>query len=149
MLYRPHVNNPVARVYERWTTHAAGVRSGRCCVGDFLAANSTDPNRPNWPAEEAALLFLFQRCFFRCRLSVPKLKPRLRQNSLRRMPLVTNSATICRTSARVRRLGATNFFSMVIELLQHRHDSAKQVCWSNAYIGRGARSGTECGGFPQ
>src|ERR1022692_2712990 len=111
----------------------ASPQLGSCCVGDFLAANSTGTNRPNWPAEEAALLFLFQRCFFRCRFSVPKLKPRLRQNSLRRMPLVTNSATICRTSARVRRLGATNFFSMVIELLQHRHDSAKQVCWSNAY----------------
>jgi len=50
----------------------AGPQLGSCCVGDFLAANSTGTNRP---AEEAALLFLFQRCFFRCRLSVPKLKP--------------------------------------------------------------------------
>jgi len=32
---------------------------GSCCVGDFLAANSTGTNRP---AEEATLLFLFQRC---------------------------------------------------------------------------------------
>jgi len=63
-----------------------------CCVGDFLAAHSTGTNRP---AEEAAELFLFQRCCFRCRFSVPKLKPRLRQNSLLRIPLLTNSDTNC------------------------------------------------------
>jgi hypothetical protein len=41
-----------------------GVRIGigSHCVGDFLAANSTGTNRP---AEEALLLFLVQRCFFR------------------------------------------------------------------------------------
>jgi hypothetical protein len=69
----------------------ASSQRGSCRVGDFLAANSTGTNRP----AEATLLFLFQRCFFRCRFSVPKLKPRLRQNSLRRIPLLTNSATIC------------------------------------------------------
>ena len=63
-----------------------------CCVGDLLAANSTGTNRP---AEEDARLFFFQRWFLRCRFSVPKLKPRLRQNSLRRIPLLTNSATNC------------------------------------------------------
>ena len=66
----------------------ASPQLGSCCVGDFLAANSTGTNRP-------AVLFLFQRCFFRCRSSVPKLKPRLRQNSVRRMPLLINSATSC------------------------------------------------------
>ena len=70
----------------------ASPQLGSCCVGDFLAANSTGTNRP---AAEAPLLFLFQRCFFRCLFSVPKLKPRLRQNSLRRRPLLTNSATNC------------------------------------------------------
>src|SRR5207253_11260396 len=40
----------------------ASPQLGSCCVGDFLAANSTGTNRP--PAE-AALLFLFQRRFFR------------------------------------------------------------------------------------
>src|SRR6266853_5217664 len=70
----------------------ASPQLGSCCVGDFLAANSTGTNRP---AAEDALLFLFQRCFFRCLFSVPKLKPRLRQNSLRRRPLLTNSATNC------------------------------------------------------
>jgi hypothetical protein len=55
----------------------------------FLTANSTGTNRP---AEDAALIFFFQRRFFRCQFSAPKLKPRLRQNSLRRMPLLTNSA---------------------------------------------------------
>src|ERR1019366_2270390 len=98
----------------------ASPQLGSCCVGgDFLAANSTFTNRP---AEEVRLRLFFQRRFFRWRSRVLKLKPRLRQNSLRRMPLLTNSATNCGTSARVRRLGATNFFSMVIELLQHRHD---------------------------
>jgi hypothetical protein len=49
-----------------------------------------------------------------------KLKPRLWQNSLRRIPLLTNSATNCCTSARVRRLDADNLFSTVIQLPQHR-----------------------------
>src|SRR5216117_2171439 len=40
----------------------ASPQLGSCCVGDFLAANSTGTNRP---AAEAALLFLFQRGFFR------------------------------------------------------------------------------------
>jgi len=61
-----------------------------CWVGDFLAANSTGTNRL---AEETTLLFFLQRCPFRCRFSVPKLKPRLRQNSLRRIPQLLNSAT--------------------------------------------------------
>src|SRR5208283_4384827 len=38
---------------------------GSCCVGDFPAANSTGTNRPDRPTDEALLLFLFQRCFFR------------------------------------------------------------------------------------
>ena len=61
-----------------------------CCVGDFLAANATFSNRP---AEETGLRLLFERRFFRWRSSVLKLKPRLWQNSLRRIPLLTNSAT--------------------------------------------------------
>src|ERR1019366_6924977 len=80
----------------------------------------------NRPAEEVGLRLFFQRRFFRWRCRVPKLKPRLRQNSLRRMPLLTNSATICWTSARVRRLGADNFFSTVIQLSQHRQVSANR-----------------------
>jgi len=52
------------------------------------------------PAEETGLNLLFQRRFFRWRSSVLKLKPRLWQNSLRRIPLLTNSATNCWTSAR-------------------------------------------------
>ncbi|PYX38121.1 MAG: hypothetical protein DMG75_04890 [Acidobacteria bacterium] len=60
-------------------------------MGDSLAANSTFTNRP---AEETGLRLLFQRRFFRWRFSVLKLKPRLWQNSLRRIPL-TNSATNC------------------------------------------------------
>src|SRR6266852_2647760 len=34
----------------------ASPQLGSCCVGDFLAANSTGSNRP---AEKAALLFIF------------------------------------------------------------------------------------------
>ena len=63
-----------------------------CCVGDFLAANSTGTNRA---AEATARSFLFQRCFLRWRFNVLKLKPRFWQNSLRRIPLVMNSATDC------------------------------------------------------
>jgi len=40
----------------------ASPQLGSCCVGDFLAANSTGTNRL---VEEALLLFLFERCFFR------------------------------------------------------------------------------------
>ena len=65
---------------------------GSCCFGDFLAANSTGTKRP---AEEIGLRLLFQRSFFRWRSSVLKLKPRLWQNSLRRIPLLANSATNC------------------------------------------------------
>ena len=61
-----------------------------CGVGDFLVANSTFTN---WPAEETGVRLLFQRRFFRWRSSVLKLKLRLWQNSLRRIPLFTNSAT--------------------------------------------------------
>jgi hypothetical protein len=63
-----------------------------CCVGDFLTANSTGTNRST---EEVGLRLLFQRHFFRWRSRVLKLKPRLWQNSLRRIPLLTNSATNC------------------------------------------------------
>ena len=62
------------------------------CVGDFLAANSTGTKRP---AEVIGLRLFFQRGFFKWRSSVLKLKPRLWQNSLRRTPLLTNSATNC------------------------------------------------------
>ncbi len=65
---------------------------GSCCVGDFSAANSTGTKQP---AEEIGLRLLFRRSFFRWRSSVLKLKPRLWQNSLRRIPLLTNSATNC------------------------------------------------------
>ena len=61
-----------------------------CCIGEVLAANSTGTNRL---AGEAGLCLLPQRRFFRWRSSVLKLKPRLSQNSLRRIPLFTNSAT--------------------------------------------------------
>ena len=57
---------------------------------------------------ETGLRLFFQRRFFRWRSSVLKLKPRLWQNSLRRIPLLTNSVTNCWTSARVRGLGADN-----------------------------------------
>ena len=57
------------------------------CCGDLLAANSTGTKRL---AEELGLRLLFQRSFFRWRSSVLKLKPRLSQNSLRRIPLLTN-----------------------------------------------------------
>src|SRR5208282_1003408 len=61
-------------------------------VGHFLADNSTFTNRP---VEETSLRLLFQRRFFRWRSSVLKLKPRLWQNWLRRIPLLTNSSTNC------------------------------------------------------
>jgi hypothetical protein len=72
-------------------TTTASPQLGSCCVGDFLAANSGT----NRPVEEVGLRLLFQRRFFRWRSSVLKLKPRLWQNSLRRIPLLTNSATNC------------------------------------------------------
>jgi hypothetical protein len=68
----------------------ASPKVASCCVGDCLAASSTFTNRP---AEETGVRLLFQRRFFRWRSSVLKLKPRLRQNSLRRIPLLVNSAT--------------------------------------------------------
>jgi hypothetical protein len=68
----------------------ASPQLGSCCFGDFMAADSTDTNRA---AEEADLRLLFQRRFFRWRFSVPKLNRRLRQNSLRRIPLLMNAAT--------------------------------------------------------
>ncbi len=95
----------------------ASPQPGSCCVCDFLAANSTGTKRP---AEEIGLRLLFQRRFFRWRSRVLKLKPRLWQNSLRRIPLLTNSATNCCTSGRVRRLGADNSVFAVIGTLQHR-----------------------------
>jgi hypothetical protein len=51
---------------------------------------------------------------------VLKLKPRLRQNSLRRMLLPTNSATNIRTSAPVRRRRTVILFSLSILRLQHK-----------------------------
>ena len=70
----------------------ASPQLGSWGVGDFLVANSTFTNRP---AEETGLGLLFQRRIFKWRSSVLKLKPRLWQNSLRCIPLLTNSATNC------------------------------------------------------
>jgi hypothetical protein len=70
----------------------ANPQLGSGCIDDFLAANSTGTNRS---AEETGLRHLFQSRFFRWRSSVLKLKPRLWQNSLRRIPLLTKSATKC------------------------------------------------------
>ena len=53
------------------------------------------PPAPTDRPKKLALRLLFQRRFFRWRSSVLKLKPRLWQNSLRRIPLLTNSATNC------------------------------------------------------
>ena len=80
-------------------------------AGGFLMVNSTGTNRPS---AEALLVFLFPHRFFRWRSSVLKLKPRLWQNSLGRMPLLRNSATSCRTAARVRRLRAPTCCSSLI-----------------------------------
>jgi hypothetical protein len=96
----------------------ASPQLGSCCFGGFLADNSTGTNRP---AEEVGLRLLFQRRFFRWRSRVLKLRPRLWQNSLRRIPLLTNSAANRWTSARVRRLGADNSVFAVIRTVQHRH----------------------------
>jgi hypothetical protein len=63
----------------------------------------------------------FLRRFLKWRSSVLKLKPRLRQNSLRRMPLFTNSATNCRTSPRVRRRRTVIRSSPCIPRLHHKH----------------------------
>jgi hypothetical protein len=70
----------------------ASPQPGSCCDGDFLAANSTGTKRPS---EEIGFGLLFQRSLFRWQSRVLKLKPRLWQNSLRRIPLLTNSATNC------------------------------------------------------
>src|SRR5208283_2061140 len=87
----------------------------------FLMANSTGTNLL---AAGALLVFLFHRRFFRLRSSVLKLKPRLWQNALRLIPLLTNSATNWRTSARVRRLRVATCCSPVMPTLQHRLDSS-------------------------
>jgi len=73
----------------------ASPQVGSCSFGDFLAANSTGTNRPAEEVGLRGLRHLFQRRFFRWRSRVLKLKPRLWQNSLRRIPLLTNSATNC------------------------------------------------------
>jgi hypothetical protein len=110
----------------------ASPKLGSCCVGDFLVANSTFTN---WPAEETGLRLLLQRRSFRWRSRVLKLKPRLWQNSLRRIPLLTNSATNCCTSARVRRLDADHLFSTVIQLPQNGQVFANR-CLGQTLTGR-------------
>jgi hypothetical protein len=92
-----------------------------CSAGGFRMANSTGTNLPS---AGALLVFLFDRRFFRWRSNVLKLKPRLRQNSLRRIPLFTNSATNCRTSARVRRPRTATCCSPFMPTLQHRFHSS-------------------------
>jgi hypothetical protein len=84
-------NQDVPRSGARPRSTTASPQLGSCCVGDFLAANSTGTNRP----PRNFLVFLFQRVASSdgdpaCRSSNPT-----RQNSLRRMPLLTNSATNC------------------------------------------------------
>jgi hypothetical protein len=75
--------------------------------------------------------------FLQMPIKYTKLKARLRQNSFRRIPLLTNSTTKRRTSARVRRLGADNsiFYGHPATSTQTR--LRQQVCWSNAYIRQG------------
>src|ERR1019366_7186256 len=93
---------------------------GSCSVGDLLKANST---ATNGLAAGLLFLFLFQRRSLRWRSSVLKLKPRLRQNSLRRMLLPTNSATNSRTSAPVRRRRTVMLPSPCIPRLHHKYCS--------------------------
>ena len=76
-------------------------------------------------AEETGLRLPFQRRFFNGdpeaeaqTSTLAKLAPRI--------PLLTNSAANCGTSARVRRLDADNLFSTVIQLPQHRQVSANR-----------------------
>jgi hypothetical protein len=75
----------------------------------------------------------FHRRFFRWRSRVLWLKPRLRQTSLRRIPLFTNSATNCRTTARVRRLRVASCCSPFIHQLKHRTLLIKQMHYSDTY----------------
>lgn len=55
------------------------------------ATNSTPSNLES----VRVLFFFFHRRFFKCRANVLRLKPRLRQNSFWRMPLLANSDTNC------------------------------------------------------
>src|SRR5271157_5428635 len=101
----------------------ASPQLGSRSAGDFLMANSTGIR---WLSAGVHLVFLFHRRFFRWRSSVLKLKPRLWQNSLRPIPLLTNSVTSRRTSARVRRLRAATRCSPFIYPLQHRLRSSNR-----------------------
>src|SRR5271157_2742797 len=101
----------------------ASPQLGSRSAGDFLMANSTGIR---WLSAGVLLVFLFHRRFFRWRSSVLKLKPRLWQNSLRPIPLLTNSVTSRRTSARVRRLRAATRCSPFIYPLQHRLRSSNR-----------------------
>jgi hypothetical protein len=98
------------------------------CPVTSRPANSTVSSRPT-----GLTTWRFLRCLFRCRLSVPQDRPRLRQNSLRRMPLLSNSATNCSTCAGVRRRRTATRCSAFIPSLQHGPPKLEQVCCSNAY----------------
>ena len=102
----------------------ASPQLGWCCVGDFLAANSTGSNPPGRRRSSSTLSL--PGLFLRCRFSGPKLKPRLRQNSVRRMPLQTNSATDRCTCVRVRRRRADIFCFLLIQPLHHKRLSSKR-----------------------
>lgn len=71
-----------------------------------------------------------------------KLKPRPLQNSFCRLPLLKNSDTNRRTSARVCRLPTTTGCSLFIPPLQHRPPPLGQVRCSNAYQCGGALKST-------
>jgi len=86
------------------------------------------------------LLFLVHRRFFKWRSSVLKLKPRALQDSLRRTSLLTNSATNCQPSARLRRFRTAVLCSPFVQPLQHRSSSLDQVRWSNVYCPTCVRS---------
>ena len=110
---------------------SASPQLGCCSDSGFLRANSTAKNFPS--AGALFVVFLFHRRFFRWRSRVLWLKPRLRQNSLRRIPLFTNSATNCRTTARVRRLRVASCCSPFIHQLKHRTLLIKQMHYSDTY----------------
>ena len=71
-------------------------------------------NRRNWSAPS------LPTPLFQMAIQSPEAQTSTQANSLRRMPLLMNSATNCWTSARVRRLGAENSVFAVIRTLQHR-----------------------------
>jgi hypothetical protein len=110
----------------------ASPQPASCCVADFLVANFTGTNRPAKLLYSSSSRAACSDDDSACRSASPG-SGKIRCVACRcsQTPQPTAELRLA-----VRRLGVDHFFSTVIELVQHRHDSATQTRLRERCVGQ-------------